>query len=121
MEIVAAAVHDSIHAGQRPIMGRLLLGNGVNVRPQGHRAAGLSAPQQSHNAGLHPQVHQFQTQLCQLFLQKGGGAFFLKAQLRVAVQLIFEVLQRSVHGLGLIQQFHIIPSFPSCGLLPVVI
>ena len=44
MEVVAAAVHEPVALGYRPVVGGLLLGNGVNVGPEGHRSPGTVSP-----------------------------------------------------------------------------
>ena len=85
-------------------MGGLLLGDGVDVRPEGHGLAGAGPPQQGHHAGVHPQVDKLQTQGSQLFLQNPGGAYLLEAQLGVAVQIVLHGPQLGLQGLGLLQQ-----------------
>ena len=113
MEIVAAAVHDPRSEGHDARVGSLLLGDSVDVRPQGHSAAGKGSVEHRHNSTLHAQIHQLQAQLCQPLPQHACGAVLLKAQLRVAVQVVLQLLKGMGYLMGLREKMvHRIASFP---------
>ena len=104
VKVMAAAVHQPVALGHRPVVGGLLLGDGVDIRPEGHGLAGAGPPQNGHHAGVHAQINELQTQGGQLFLQNPGGAHLLEAQLGVAVQIVLHGPQLGLQGLGLLQQ-----------------
>ena len=60
MEIVAAAVHQPVTLGHGPVVGGFLLGDSINVGPEGHSLTGVGSPQQGYHAGVHAQVDDFQ-------------------------------------------------------------
>lgn len=68
--------------------------------------ARASAPQQGDRSGLHIQVYQLESKGGQPGLQQSGGALFLKAQLRAAVQILFQFQQLRGQCPGFFQQFH---------------
>ena len=83
---------------------RRLLDDGVNVGPEGYGGSRFSTPEQGGAAGLHIKVDEFQPQGGQLFLQKGGGTRLPPAQLRVAMEVVFELPERRKKRLSLFQQ-----------------
>ena len=90
MKIVPAAVHHAGDLRPRSFPGGLLLGDGVDVGAQGDRGAWPAAPQQGGRAGGHAKLRQLQAQAGQARLQKRRGTCFLKAQLRMPVQVVLQ-------------------------------
>lgn len=113
VEIVATAVHDARSEGHDARVGSLLLGDSVDIRPQGHSAAGKGSVEHRHNSTFHAQIHQLQPQLRQPLPQYPRGAVLLKAQLRVTVQVVLQLLKGMGYFMGLREKMvHRIASFP---------
>ena len=67
--------HARVGRGARA--GRLLLGNGVDVSPEGRRLSGEGPSQKGGDTGLHAQVDQLHAQGGELFPQERSGAVLL--------------------------------------------
>ena len=85
MDVMAAGMHHTLALRRKRQPGLFHDGQGIDVFPQSHRLAGLSSPQQSNAARLHPHVQYLDAALFQKVLDPSGGLELLIAQFRMGM------------------------------------
>ena len=105
MGVVAAGVHFALIPGGVGHAAQLLNGQGVHIRPDGHRFAGGAARDVGNDPGA-GRLFSLDAILRQLFQNIGRRLCLLKPQLRALVEVLIVLLQLRQIGLDVLHSDH---------------